>query len=98
MSKNILIFADGTGQAGGFRPDQMLSNVYKLYRATRSGPDSPIDPSKQVAFYDSGLGTTTGGGMGRLRLIDLLRALDGTVVGRGVRQHGKGSGWEGELR
>jgi hypothetical protein len=30
-----VILADGTGQAGGLRPDQRLSNVYKLYRATR---------------------------------------------------------------
>jgi uncharacterized protein (DUF2235 family) len=57
MAKNILIFSDGTGQAGGLRPDQRLSNIYKLYRATRVGPDNCIDPDKQVAFYDSGLGT-----------------------------------------
>lgn len=57
MPKNILIFSDGTGQAGGLRPDQRLSNIYKLYRATRVGPDNIIDPDKQVAFYDSGLGT-----------------------------------------
>jgi uncharacterized protein (DUF2235 family) len=57
MPKNILVFSDGTGQAGGLRPDQRLSNVYKLYRATRVGPDSPIDPAKQIAFYDAGLGS-----------------------------------------
>ena len=57
MAKNILIFSDGTGQAGGLRPDQRLSNIYKLYRATRTGPDSPIDPAEQVAFYDPGLGS-----------------------------------------
>jgi uncharacterized protein (DUF2235 family) len=57
MPKNILIFSDGTGQAGGLRPDQRLSNIYKLYRATRTGPDSPIDPAKQIAFYDPGLGS-----------------------------------------
>ena len=84
MSKNILIFADGTGQAGGFRPDQMLSNVYKLYRATRSGPDSPIDPAEQVAFYDPGLGTTTDGGVVKLRVLDVLRALAGSVAGIGI--------------
>jgi hypothetical protein len=32
MAKNILIFADGTGQIGGLRPDQRLSNVYKMRR------------------------------------------------------------------
>lgn len=57
MSKNILIFSDGTGQAGGIRPDQRLSNIYKLYRAMRTNPDNPIDPAQQTAYYDSGLGT-----------------------------------------
>lgn len=84
MSKNILIFADGTGQAGGFRPDQNLSNVYKLYRATRSGPESPIDPAVQVAFYDPGLGTATNDGLIRFRAIDFVRALAGSVAGLGI--------------
>lgn len=57
MPKNILIFSDGTGQSGGQKPDQKLSNIYKLYRATRSGPESPINPKKQYAFYDPGLGS-----------------------------------------
>ena len=55
MSKNILIFSDGTGQVGGLHPDQRLSNVYKMYRAMRPGPSSPIKPSDQVCFYDAGL-------------------------------------------
>ena len=57
MSKNILIFSDGTGQAGGVTFDENRSNVYKLFRATRCGPDSTIDPTEQVAFYDPGLGS-----------------------------------------
>jgi uncharacterized protein (DUF2235 family) len=57
MPKNILIFSDGTGQAGGVTFDENRSNVYKLFRATRCGPDSTIDPSEQVAFYDPGLGS-----------------------------------------
>jgi uncharacterized protein (DUF2235 family) len=57
MSKAILIFADGTGQIGGLKPDQRLSNVYKMYRAMRPGPQSPIKPDEQVAFYDPGLGS-----------------------------------------
>ncbi|GAA4134017.1 hypothetical protein GCM10023067_55850 [Aminobacter aganoensis] len=44
LAKLILIFSDGTGQVGGLRPDQRLSNVYKLYRAMRPGPDSSISP------------------------------------------------------
>lgn len=62
MPKNILIFSDGTGQAGGLRPDENRSNVYKLYRATRCGPDTAIDPREQLAFYDAGLGSRPPGG------------------------------------
>jgi len=68
MAKNILVFSDGTGQVGGQRPDQRLSNVYKLFRATRVGPDNAIDPSKQIAFYDAGLGTDALGSTGFRRL------------------------------
>ena len=57
MPKNILIFSDGTGQAGGILMDERRSNIYKLYRATRCGPDPRIDPARQLAFYDPGLGT-----------------------------------------
>jgi len=61
MSKNILIFSDGTGQAGGLLVDENRSNVYKLYRGTRVGPDSMIDPQHQLAFYDPGLGSNADG-------------------------------------
>jgi uncharacterized protein (DUF2235 family) len=57
MPRNILIFSDGTGQAGGLTPDQNVSNIYKLYRATRCGPDTAIDPKEQLTFYDPGLGS-----------------------------------------
>jgi uncharacterized protein (DUF2235 family) len=59
MAKNIVIYSDGTGQAGG---DENRNNIYKLYRASRCGPDSSIDPSEQVAFYDPGLGSQADGG------------------------------------
>ncbi|MDB5620413.1 DUF2235 domain-containing protein [Tardiphaga sp.] len=59
MTKNILIFADGTGNEGGLLPDESRTNVYKLYRATRTGPESVVDPSKQLAFYVPGIGTPT---------------------------------------
>jgi uncharacterized protein (DUF2235 family) len=62
MGKNVVIFSDGTGQAGGFRFDEDRSNIYKLYRATRCGPDSCIEPREQVAFYDPGLGSQADGG------------------------------------
>jgi hypothetical protein len=62
MAKNILILSDGTGQAGGIKFDEDRTNIYKLYRATRCGPDSCIHPDEQVAFYDPGLGSPADGG------------------------------------
>lgn len=61
MTKNILVFADGTGNEGGLLPDESRTNVYKLYRATRTGPDSIIDPTQQIALYVPGVGTPTPG-------------------------------------
>ncbi len=60
MAKNIVVFSDGTGQDGGVRPEQRVSNVYKMYRVCKVGPESGIDPTEQVAFYDPGLGTDIG--------------------------------------
>jgi uncharacterized protein (DUF2235 family) len=60
-TRNVIIFSDGTGQRGGLLFDERRSNIYKLYRATRCGPDSSVDPKHQVAFYDPGLGTLPGG-------------------------------------
>jgi uncharacterized protein (DUF2235 family) len=57
MPKNVIIFSDGTGQAGGLTPDENVSNIYKLYRATRCGPETSIDPREQLTFYDPGLGS-----------------------------------------
>jgi uncharacterized protein (DUF2235 family) len=62
MGKNVVIYSDGTGQAGGFRFDEDRSNIYKLYRATRCAPDSSVDPREQVTFYDPGLGSQADGG------------------------------------
>jgi uncharacterized protein (DUF2235 family) len=61
MPKNIVVYSDGTGQAGGFRFDEARTNVYKMFRAGRCGPDSGIDPREQVAFYDPGLGSQADG-------------------------------------
>jgi uncharacterized protein (DUF2235 family) len=62
MGKNILVFSDGTGQAGGLMPDEARSNVYKLFRSTRCGPDTAVDPTKQLTFYDPGLGSKADSG------------------------------------
>ncbi|TRC89699.1 DUF2235 domain-containing protein [Mesorhizobium sp. WSM4310] len=75
MPKNILIFADGTGNESGLMPDESRTNVYKLYRATRTGPDSSIDPAKQVAFYIHGIGTPEPGKP--MRLIDHIHQMFG---------------------
>jgi uncharacterized protein (DUF2235 family) len=48
MSKNIVIFSDGTGQEGG---EGNNTNVYKLFNMVLDRTD------KQIAFYDRGLGT-----------------------------------------
>ena len=60
MPRNIVIHSDGTGQRGGVLFDERRSNIYKLYRATRCGPDSTVDPKEQYAFYDAGIGTGKG--------------------------------------
>ena len=48
MSKNIVVFSDGTAKEGGQGPN---TNVYKLFNMIE---DRTAD---QVAFYDRGLGT-----------------------------------------
>lgn len=50
MSKNIILFADGTGNRGGYTPD---SNVYKVYNAI----DLHDSTREQITFYDDGIGT-----------------------------------------
>ncbi len=39
MSKNIVVYSDGTGQDGGARPEQRISNIYKMYRISRDHAD-----------------------------------------------------------
>lgn len=83
VGRNIVIFSDGTGQEGGVRQEQRLSNIYKLYRATRVGPDNSIDPSEQVAFYDAGLGTDTSA-VGLTALRRAWTRLLSSITGRGI--------------
>ena len=84
MTKTILIFSDGTGQMGGQRPDQTLSNVYKMYRAMRPGPDSPIKPNEQYAFYDPGLGAGEVDGVTFKKTRNMLEAAVGTGIDENV--------------
>src|SRR3989344_673006 len=48
MSKNIVIFSDGTGQEGGKGAN---TNIYKLFNMVEDRT------SRQISFYDRGLGT-----------------------------------------
>jgi uncharacterized protein (DUF2235 family) len=83
MSKNIVIFSDGTGQDGGVRPEQLVSNIYKLYRGARVWFDNAAHPAQQVTFYDPGLGTDIGAtaitAPGRF-----IQKLLASVEGRGI--------------
>jgi uncharacterized protein (DUF2235 family) len=83
MAKNIVIFSDGTGQDGGIRPEQRLSNIYKMYRASHPGPENAIDPREQVAFYDPGLGTDTSA-VGLTSVRRGITKLMSSVTGRGI--------------
>ncbi len=88
MGRNIVIFSDGTGARGGVFVDENRSNIYKLFRATRCGPDSPINPTEQVAFYDPGIGTLPPGSgfLGSLgqRLYNLISQALGIGITRNI--------------
>ena len=86
MTKNIVVFSDGTGQDGGARPEQRISNIYKMYRASRDHADDAIDPSEQVAFYDGGLGTDIGA-TALTSPVRFVQKLLGSVMGAGIKRN-----------
>jgi len=61
MAKNVLIFSDGTGQ-GARSPKADCSNVWKLYEATCDAA-----PTRQIAYYDPGLGARPSGPLSQRR-------------------------------
>jgi hypothetical protein len=83
MPKNIVVFSDGTGQDGGVRPEQTVSNVYKLYRACHVGPENAVNPREQVAFYDPGLGTDIGA-TALTAPVRFVQKMLASVTGRGI--------------
>lgn len=87
LAKNILIFSDGTGQAGGYMPDEARSNVYKLFRATRVSPDTDIDPKLQIAFYDGGLGSHAEGRSIKIKAWRRIYNMLSKATGLGITQN-----------
>ena len=47
VSVATVVFEKCPDSEGGLLPDESRTNVYKLFRATRTRPDSPIDPAKR---------------------------------------------------
>jgi uncharacterized protein (DUF2235 family) len=86
MSKNIVVYSDGTGQDGGVRPEQRISNVYKLCRPSHVAPDSAINPDAQVAFYDPGSGTDIGA-TALTAPVRFVQKLLASVTGRGITRN-----------
>ena len=86
MAKNIVVFSDGTGHDGGARPEQRISNVYKMYRASRDHADTAINPSEQVVFYDAGLGTDVGA-TALTAPVRFVQKLLGSVMGAGIKRN-----------
>ncbi|XFF02429.1 DUF2235 domain-containing protein (plasmid) [Bradyrhizobium guangxiense] len=86
MPKNIVVFSDGTGQDGGARPEQRISNIYKMYRISRDHVDTGIDPSRQVVFYDAGLGTDIGA-TALTAPVRFVQKLLGSVTGAGIKRN-----------
>jgi uncharacterized protein (DUF2235 family) len=86
MAKNIVIYSDGTGQDGGARPEQRISNIYKMYRISRDHAETRIDPSKQVVFYDAGLGTDIGA-TAFTAPVRFVQKLLGSVTGAGIKRN-----------
>jgi uncharacterized protein (DUF2235 family) len=86
MSKNIVVYSDGTGQDGGARPEQRISNIYKMYRISRDHAETGIDPARQVVFYDAGLGTDIGA-TALTAPVRFVQKLLGSVTGTGIKRN-----------
>ena len=84
MGKRIIIYVDGTGIAGGLKPEQELSNIYKMYRASKIGPDSPVDPEKQISVYIRGIGSTDRESTFFTHPIETINKILGQHIGYGV--------------
>lgn len=86
MGKKIIIYVDGTGMAGGLRPEQELSNIYKMYRASKIGPDSPVDPRKQISLYIRGVGSSDRESTFVTHPVYTLNKILGRTIGYGINE------------
>jgi uncharacterized protein (DUF2235 family) len=86
MAKNIVVFSDGTGQDGGVRQEQRISNIYKLYWASRNHPGNAVEPREQVAFYDAGLGTDIGA-TAITAPVRFVQKMLGSIAGEGIKRN-----------
>jgi uncharacterized protein (DUF2235 family) len=58
-----------------------------MYRATRCGPDSLVDPREQLAFYDPGLGSQADGGHFTGRLLRWVHNTVAQATGFGITRN-----------
>lgn len=82
-----MIFADGTSMIGGVHLEENTTNIFKLYRATRSGADSPVDRTQQLAFYHAGLGAKPQDSGSLPNPLKALRRLTSLAMGAGITEH-----------
>lgn len=79
--RNLVVCCDGTGNL--WQPGACDTNVVRLFKALHQG-----SPSRQIAYYDPGVGTPDGrvgtGGSDEALSLDTLRRVGGLAWGDGV--------------
>ena len=76
LSRNILLFSDGTGNSSG---KLQKTNVWRLYEALDLGYPAPADEPIQIAYYDNGVGTSS------FQLFAALGGIFGFGLARNIR-------------
>ena len=77
MSKNIVLFSDGTGNSSG---KLFKTNVWRTYQAVDVADPKTSGETHQVAFYDDGVGTST------FKPLAILGGAAGLGLARNVRE------------
>ncbi len=76
MSKNIVLFSDGTGNSSG---KLFKTNVWRIYQAVDVADPKQVGETHQVAFYDDGVGTSS------FKPLAILGGAAGLGLARNVR-------------